>query len=101
MVVPPGPRNPVGSRWIGLSLPGYGIHGSPRPNTVGRPESMGCFRLTNWNVEKLFALIRAGTPVRIVWALPQTFVAPAPEAKDPAPEKAKEPAPAQEAPAHA
>lgn len=101
MVVPPGPRNPVGSRWIGLSLPGYGIHGSPRPNTVGRPESMGCFRLTNWNVEKLFALIRAGTPVRILWALPQTFVAPEPEAKEPAPEEAKEPAPAQEAPAHA
>ena len=48
MVVPAGPRNPVGSRWIGLSIPGYGIHGSPRPNTVGRPESLGCFRLTNW-----------------------------------------------------
>ena len=81
MVVPAGPRNPVGSRWIGLSLPGYGIHGSPRPNTVGRPESMGCFRLTNWNVEKLFELIRVGTPVRLLWALPQTFVPDAPEAK--------------------
>ena len=75
MVVPAGPRNPVGSRWIGLSLQGYGIHGSPRPNTVGRPESMGCFRLTNWNAEKLFELVRVGMPVRILWALPQTFKA--------------------------
>ncbi len=69
MVVPPGPRNPVGSRWIGLSLPGYGIHGTPRPNTVGRPESRGCFRLTNWNAEKLFELVRPGTPVSIVRSL--------------------------------
>lgn len=110
MVVPAGPRNPVGSRWIGLSLPGYGIHGSPRPNTVGRPESMGCFRLTNWNAEKLFELVRVGMPVRILWALPQTFKAapaakaaeqpkaeadkPAVEAgKQPATEAAKQPAP--------
>lgn len=69
MVVPPGPRNPVGSRWIGLSLPSYGIHGSPKPNTVGRPESRGCFRLTNWNVEKLFELVSVGTPVEIVATL--------------------------------
>lgn len=69
MVVPAGPRNPVGSRWIGLSLPSYGIHGSPKPNTVGRPESRGCFRLTNWNVEKLFELVSVGTPVQIVATL--------------------------------
>lgn len=69
MVVPAGPRNPVGSRWIGLSIPGYGIHGTPRPNTVGRPESRGCFRLTNWNAEKLFELVRPGTPVAIVRSL--------------------------------
>ncbi len=69
MVVPPGPRNPVGSRWIGLTLPGYGIHGTPKPNTVGRPESRGCFRLTNWNAEKLFELVTTGTPVKIVKSL--------------------------------
>ena len=69
MVVPAGPRNPVGSRWIGLSLPGYGIHGTPHPNTVGRPESRGCFRLTNWNAEKLFELVSTGTPVQIVRSL--------------------------------
>lgn len=66
MILPPGPRNPVGSRWIGLSLPGYGIHGTPKPNTVGRPESRGCFRLTNWNVEKLFELVQTGVRVEIV-----------------------------------
>ncbi len=69
MVVPPGPRNPVGSRWIGLTLPGYGIHGTPKPNTVGRPESRGCFRLTNWNAEKLFELVTTGTSVKIVKSL--------------------------------
>ncbi len=69
MVVPPGPRNPVGSRWIGLTLPGYGIHGTPKPNTVGRPESRGCFRLTNWNAEKLFELVSTGTLVKIVKSL--------------------------------
>lgn len=66
MILPPGPRNPVGSRWIGLSLPGYGIHGTPKPNTVGRPESRGCFRLTNWNAEKLFELVKPGVRVEIV-----------------------------------
>ncbi len=85
LVVPAGPRNPVGSRWIGLSLPGYGIHGSPRPNTVGRPESLGCFRLTNWNAEKLFELVRTGMPVRIVEALPQSLATePAAEPTEPA-----------------
>jgi lipoprotein-anchoring transpeptidase ErfK/SrfK len=66
MILPPGPRNPVGSRWIGLSLPGYGIHGTPKPNTVGRPESRGCFRLANWNAEKLFELVKPGVRVEIV-----------------------------------
>ncbi len=69
MVVPAGPRNPVGSRWIGLNLPSYGIHGTPKPNSVGRAESRGCFRLTNWNVEKLFNLVKPGTPVLIVKSL--------------------------------
>lgn len=69
LIVPAGPRNPVGSRWIGLTLPGYGIHGTPRPNTVGRPESRGCFRLANWNAEKLFELVTVGTPVEIVKSL--------------------------------
>lgn len=96
MVVPAGPRNPVGSRWIGLSLPGYGIHGTPRPNTVGRPESRGCFRLTNWNAEKLFELVRPGTPVDIVRSLRELPPKAAPKAEVPASETA-EPVPTPDA----
>jgi len=58
-----GPRNPVGVVWIGMSLPGYGIHGTPSPETIGRAESHGCFRLSNWNAARLFALARIGTRV--------------------------------------
>jgi len=61
----PGPNNPVGTAWIGLNLSGYGIHGTPRPEDVGRTESHGCFRLANWNAEYLLQLVAVGTPVRI------------------------------------
>lgn len=63
LVLPPGPNNPVGTAWIGLSRPGYGIHGTPHPEDVGRTESHGCFRLANWNAEHLADLVRVGTPV--------------------------------------
>ena len=49
LTLPPGPRNPVGLAWIGLDRPGYGIHGTPAPEKVGRTESHGCFRLANWD----------------------------------------------------
>lgn len=62
-LIPPGPNNPVGAAWIGLSLPGYGIHGTPRPEDIGKTESHGCFRLANWNVQKLLKMITIGTPV--------------------------------------
>ena len=58
-----GPNNPVGVAWIGLSLPTYGIHGTPRPETIGSAESHGCFRLSNWNVARLYALVQPGTRV--------------------------------------
>jgi lipoprotein-anchoring transpeptidase ErfK/SrfK len=61
----PGPNNPVGTAWIGLNLSGYGIHGTPRPEDVGRTESHGCFRLANWNAEYLAQLVGVGTPVQI------------------------------------
>lgn len=66
LVLPPGPNNPVGVAWIGLDRPGYGIHGTPRPEDVGRTESHGCFRLANWNAEFLLKLITVGTPVYVV-----------------------------------
>ena len=58
-----GPNNPVGVAWIGLSLPTYGIHGTPYPETVGNAESHGCFRLSNWNVARLYAIVHIGTRV--------------------------------------
>lgn len=63
LVIPPGPNNPVGTAWIGLDKPGYGIHGTPKPEQVGRTESHGCFRLANWNAEHLLQLAWVGMPV--------------------------------------
>ncbi len=63
LIIPPGPNNPVGTVWIGLDKPGYGIHGTPKPEEIGRTESHGCFRLANWNAEYLLRLVTIGTPV--------------------------------------
>jgi lipoprotein-anchoring transpeptidase ErfK/SrfK len=65
LILPPGPNNPVGVAWIGLDRPGYGIHGTPSPEQVGRTESHGCFRLANWNAEFLLRLVVVGTPVYV------------------------------------
>jgi lipoprotein-anchoring transpeptidase ErfK/SrfK len=63
LILQPGPNNPVGVAWLGLDKPGYGMHGTPRPEDVGRTESHGCFRLANWNAELLLKLVTIGTPV--------------------------------------
>lgn len=63
LVVPPGPNNPVGVAWVGLDRPGYGIHGTPEPEKVGRTESHGCFRLANWDALTLLSLVQVGMPV--------------------------------------
>lgn len=63
LIIPPGPNNPVGLAWIGLDRPGYGLHGTPDPEKVGRTESHGCFRLANWDAVALLALVWAGLPV--------------------------------------
>ena len=65
LILPPGPNNPVGVAWIGLDRPGYGIHGTPSPEQVGRTESHGCFRLANWNAEYLVRLVWVGMPVYV------------------------------------
>jgi lipoprotein-anchoring transpeptidase ErfK/SrfK len=62
-ILPPGPNNPVGAVWLGLSLPGYGIHGTPKPEQIGRAESHGCFRLANWNARRLYDICDAGVSV--------------------------------------
>ncbi len=65
LIIPPGPRNPVGVAWIGLDRPGYGMHGTPVPENVGRTESHGCFRLANWNAAYLAHLVWVGLPVTV------------------------------------
>jgi len=61
--IKPGPNNPVGVMWIGVSVEHYGIHGTPEPSTVGHTESHGCIRLTNWDAMRVASLARVGTPV--------------------------------------
>ncbi|MBW7055908.1 L,D-transpeptidase [Paracoccus bogoriensis] len=60
LVIPPGPNGPVGTVWIGLTKPTYGIHGTPTPSQLFRNQSMGCVRLTNWDAEELAGLVRIG-----------------------------------------
>jgi lipoprotein-anchoring transpeptidase ErfK/SrfK len=63
LILPPGPNSPVGIAWIGLNRPGYGIHGTPDPEKVGRTESHGCFRLANWDALALLGLAKNGLRV--------------------------------------
>lgn len=65
-VIPPGPANPVGDRWIGLSKAGYGIHGTNAPRSIGHAASHGCIRMARPDLEQLFAQVRAGDTVEIV-----------------------------------
>jgi lipoprotein-anchoring transpeptidase ErfK/SrfK len=65
-MIKPGPNNPVGLVWIGLSGEGYGIHGTPDPDKVSKTESHGCVRLTNWDALQLAAMIRKVIPVDFV-----------------------------------
>lgn len=65
LIIAPGPNNPVGAAWIGLDRPGYGIHGTPDPEKVGRTESHGCFRLANWDARTLLRLAWVGMPVMV------------------------------------
>jgi lipoprotein-anchoring transpeptidase ErfK/SrfK len=64
-VVGPGAANPVGTRWIGLSAKGFGIHGTPNPGSIGYAKSHGCIRLRNHDVERLFERVRPGDVVEL------------------------------------
>lgn len=68
--VPPGPANPLGTRWIGFKN-GYGIHGNNKPSVIGTMASAGCVRLYNEDVEELYEKISVGTPVKVIY---QTFI---------------------------
>jgi lipoprotein-anchoring transpeptidase ErfK/SrfK len=62
-MLPPGPNGPVGVVWIDLTKPHYGIHGTPNPETIGRAESHGCVRLTNWDAARLAQMVSGKTKV--------------------------------------
>jgi lipoprotein-anchoring transpeptidase ErfK/SrfK len=64
-VIGPGKTNPVGTRWIGLSLKGYGIHGTNNPASIGHNASHGCIRLRNRDVEELFTMVAVGDEVEL------------------------------------
>ena len=61
--LPPGPNGPVGVVWIDLTKEHYGIHGTPAPETIGRAQSHGCVRLTNWDAARLAQMVSTSTKV--------------------------------------
>lgn len=63
--VPPGPDNPVGTRWLGLSVPDYGVHGTNAPASIGQAASGGCLRMLNLAVEDLATFVKPGVPITI------------------------------------
>jgi L,D-transpeptidase ErfK/SrfK len=65
--VPPGPDNPLGTYWIPLSVPGYGIHATIWPESIGHSTSHGCIRMVTADIEDLYGRIKAGTPMVIVY----------------------------------
>jgi len=66
LTVKPGPNNPVGLVWIDLTAPSYGIHGTPEPDKIGKTQSHGCIRLTNWDALELAGMVHKGTVVKFV-----------------------------------
>lgn len=66
LTIPPGPNGPVGSVWIALDKPTYGIHGTPEPSTIGKTASHGCVRLTNWDARELARIVKPGVTVEFV-----------------------------------
>ena len=64
--VEPGPGNPVGTRWMGLSIKGYGIHGTNMPKSIGKAASHGCIRMGKADVEDLFDRVQAGDTVEMI-----------------------------------
>ncbi|MDP1731745.1 MAG: L,D-transpeptidase [Devosia sp.] len=63
LTIPPGPNGPVGTIWIDLSQPTYGIHGTPEPSLIDKTASYGCVRLTNWDAEELATMVKPGVTV--------------------------------------
>ncbi|WP_044547341.1 L,D-transpeptidase family protein [Mesorhizobium japonicum] len=66
LTLPPGPNGPVGTVWIDLSEPSFGIHGTPEPARIDKTGSHGCVRLTNWDAGELGKLLSPGVPVQFL-----------------------------------
>jgi lipoprotein-anchoring transpeptidase ErfK/SrfK len=66
LIIPPGPNGPVGSMWIDLTEPTFGIHGTPEPSRIDKTQSHGCIRLTNWDAEELAKMVEPGVPVEFI-----------------------------------
>jgi hypothetical protein len=64
-VITPGPRNPLGNRWMGLDRTGYGIHGTNAPQSIGKSASHGCIRMAKRDLEELFSMVKVGDEVEI------------------------------------
>jgi lipoprotein-anchoring transpeptidase ErfK/SrfK len=62
----PGPNNPVGTRWMGLSKSGYGIHGTNEPKSIGKAASHGCIRMARADLEEFYAMVAVGDTVRLI-----------------------------------
>ena len=65
-VVEPGPGNPVGTRWMGLSVKGYGIHGTNEPKSIGKAASHGCIRMARKDLEEKYAMVSVGDTVELI-----------------------------------
>lgn len=65
-VVQPGPGNPVGTRWMGLSIKGYGIHGTNEPKSIGKAASHGCIRMARKDLEEMYEMVRVGDTVELI-----------------------------------
>jgi lipoprotein-anchoring transpeptidase ErfK/SrfK len=88
ITVQPGPGNPVGSRWMGLSVPGYGIHGTNFPRSIGKAASHGCIRMAQSDLEELYSLVSVGDTVELIGQHNDetaTLFAPAPADPQPQP----------------
>jgi lipoprotein-anchoring transpeptidase ErfK/SrfK len=81
--IPPGPNNAVGTVWMALSAPHYGIHGTKSPETIGYATSAGCVRLTNWDASFLSRRLPVGTPVRFAGTRPEPADSAAPPDRTP------------------
>jgi len=89
-VTPPGKSNPLGTRWLGLTIKGYGIHGTNVPGSIGKAASHGCIRMRNRDVEELFESVSVGDRVELRGQLDDDLVSLFGELQRPAPRRPPE-----------